>query len=70
MWRRPPDFPLLLPEAPRMVILDPPRLFAAIYGTPGGAHAPAICGLLMGTRRCKRSEVCSRSSPACTRTRY
>jgi hypothetical protein len=43
----PPDFPLLLPEAPRMVILDPPRLFAAIYGTPGGAHAPAICGLLI-----------------------
>ena len=30
-----------------MVILDPPRLFAAIYGTPGGAHAPAICGLLI-----------------------
>lgn len=42
----PPDSPLPLPEAPPMVVLDPPGLFTAIYSSPLGSNAPAICGLL------------------------
>ncbi|MCU1504395.1 MAG: glycosyl transferase family 2 [Ilumatobacteraceae bacterium] len=36
-----------LPVAPFLTTIEPPRLFSAIYGTPGGGRVPAMCSLLI-----------------------
>ncbi|HWM18631.1 MAG TPA: glycosyltransferase [Ilumatobacteraceae bacterium] len=41
------DHRMDLPAATTLTTLEPPALFAAIYGTPGAWHVPAMCSLLI-----------------------